>query len=198
MSEQTEGRCIAFAGERRVASGPLQAVAEAAKRELEENPDASILVFDAVTSASVEVDFRGSVADVLARLPGEESAADSGRGPGRPKLGVVPREVTLLPRHWDWLNSQPGGASVSLRKLVEAAIRANAGKDRRRRSRDSAHRFMMVMAGDRPGFEEATRALFAGDRDRFETMIGEWPDDIRVHAAELAAGAFEFDADAAE
>lgn len=113
------------------------------------------------------------------------------RGPGRPKLGVVAREVTLLPRHWEWLNGQPGGASVALRKLVDEARRANDGKDRVRQAREAAYRFMSVMAGNERGFEEATRALFAGDRERFEEFVASWPADVRDHAKRLAAAAFE-------
>ncbi len=74
------------------------------------------------------------------------------RGRGRPKLGVVAREVTLLPRHWDWLNAQPGGASVALRKLVEQARRANGDADRARAAREAAYHFMSAMAGDLPAF----------------------------------------------
>lgn len=112
-------------------------------------------------------------------------------GPGRPKLGVVAREVTLLPRHWQWLSSQPEGASVVLRKLVEEARRANAGKDGVRRSQEAASRFMSVMAGDAPGFEEAARALFAGDAERFDQRVEGWPADLRDHARTLARVALE-------
>jgi len=112
-------------------------------------------------------------------------------GPGRPKLGVVAREVTLLPRHWQWLSSQPEGASVVLRKLVEEARRANAGKDGVRRSQEAASRFMSVMAGDAPGFEEAARALFAGDAERFDQRVEGWPADLRDHAGTLAGVALE-------
>ena len=115
----------------------------------------------------------------------------AGRKPGRPKLGVVPREVTLLPRHWEWLAAQPGGASVALRKLVEHASRANQSQDRIRKSRESAYRFMTAMAGNDPGFEEALRALFAGNHERFEQEIAEWPRDIQAHARKLAAPSFE-------
>ena len=84
-----------------------------------------------------------------------------------PKLGVVAREVTLLPRHWQWLGSQPGGASVAIRKLVEAARRANQEVDQRRQTQEAAYHFMSAMAGNLPNFEEASRALFANDRGRF-------------------------------
>jgi hypothetical protein len=140
------------------------------------------------------VDFRGTPEQVLKRLAANAEAQaapdrEAPRGPGRPKLGVVAREVTLLPRHWDWLNSQPGGASVALRKLVEEARRANEGKDRVRRSQEAAYRFMSALAGNEAGFEEATRALFAGNRQRFDVEVASWPADVREHAQKLAAEA---------
>jgi hypothetical protein len=102
---------------------------------------------------------------------------------------VVAREVTLLPRHWSWLASQPGGASVALRKLVEHGMRANAGKDRVRTSQNAAYRFMSTMAGNRQGFEEAARALFKGDRATLDRLVAGWPADIRDHLNTLAADA---------
>jgi hypothetical protein len=119
-----------------------------------------------------------------ARAPTE--ALDEPRGPGRPKLGVIAREVTLLPRHWDWLGTQPGGASVALRKLVEEARRTNGAKDRRRAAQEAAYRFMSAMAGNLPGFEEATRALFASDRRRLSDLVAAWPADVRDYAIQLA------------
>ena len=104
---------------------------------------------------------------------------------------MVAREVTLLPRHWDWLGTQPGGASVALRKLVEEARRVNADKDRLRQSQEAAYRFMSPMAGHLPGFEEATRALFAPDAARFHALIAPWPNDVREHTTTLAAQVFE-------
>src|SRR4030081_990893 len=144
---------IAFEGDRRIASGGLREVARAAKVTLDERKQASIVVFDGRTSSPIEIDFRGSIDDVLARLPDipgtpavlDDAALPAPRGPGRPKLGVVAREVTLLPRHWEWLNTQPGGASVALRKLVEAARRANGDMDRSRAARDAAYHFMSAM-----------------------------------------------------
>jgi hypothetical protein len=154
----------------------------------------SVLIFDDTTSELVDVNLRGTAADVLKRLkqatgprPSDVPEPEGPRGPGRPKLGVVAREVTLLPRHWDWLNSQPGGASVALRKLVEEARRVNRHKDRVRASQDAAYRFMSAMAGNLPGFEEATRALFAGKRERFEAEVEAWPVGVREHARKLAA-----------
>jgi uncharacterized protein len=190
---------IAFDGDRRIASGNLREVARAAKQALQRNKDASILVFDGTTSGPIEIDFRGTVDDVLARLPAGEAAAASidaelelppSRGPGRPKLGVVAREITLLPRHWDWLAQQTGGASVAIRKLVEQARRSGEDRDRIRQAQEAAYRFMSVMAGNKPHYEDAIRALFADDRPGFGKLIAGWPVDIRDHALTLAERAF--------
>jgi hypothetical protein len=186
--------CIAFKDARCIAAGELAEVAPKAKTAVDNGEQ--VLIFDDTTSEAIEVDFRGTAEDVLQRLgqtDSEQAACvpDAPRGPGRPKLGVVAREVTLLPRHWDWLNAQPGGASVALRRLVDEARRANEGKDRVRQSQEAAYRFMSVMAGNRPGFEEATRALFAAHRERFDQLIEPWPRDIRDHARKLATIALE-------
>jgi hypothetical protein len=130
--------CTAFVGTRQIASGMLAVVALKTKAVIDEGEHAPILIFDDLTSEQIELDFRGTAEDVLQRLgettregtpaaAGAQPEPEAPRGPGRPKLGVVAREVTLLPRHWDWLNGQPGGASVALRKLVEEARRANEG-----------------------------------------------------------------------
>lgn len=198
MDVSHHSRCTAFEGTQCVASGELAQVALKAKGVVDGGKQ--VLIFDDITSEAIEVDFRGTAADVLSRLARSESQeteaapgyeADAPRGPGRPKLGVVAREVTLLPRHWDWLNAQPGGASVALRKLVETARRANEGKDRVRQAQEATYRFMSAMAGNQPGFEEATRALFANDEGRFDQLTEPWPIDIRSHARKLAAVAFE-------
>ena len=189
MSSEGQVRCTAFAGFRRVASGDLAQVAASTKEVIDGGEQAPVLIFDDVTGEQIEVDFRGSCEDVLERL-GEATETAAPRGPGRPRLGVVAHEVTLLPRHWEWLSSQPGGASVALRKLVEQARRENADKDRLRRSQEAAYRFMSALGGDLPGFEEATRAFFAGDRARFELQLEPWPVDVREHAKKLAAAVF--------
>jgi hypothetical protein len=187
-----ERQCIAFAGTRRVACGSIAEVAAAVRRTLDSSPEAVVLVFDAATSVPVEIDLRGSVEDVLSRLSAEEepAAPEPRRSPGRPRLGVVGREVTLLPRHWEWLNAQPGGASVTLRRLVEEARLSGGAEERRREARESAYRFMFAMAGNEPGFEDATRALFAGDRDAFEALSASWPADVGSHARCLAEPAW--------
>jgi hypothetical protein len=176
----------AFEGERRLAFGPLAEVALAVKR-VEGRAFAPIAVFSDSTGRAVDLDLRGSDEDVVARLAETPApAAETPRGRGRPRLGVVAREVTLLPRHWEWLNAQPGGASVALRKLVDEARRANGDRDRQRAARDAAYHFMSAMAGNLPNFEEASRALFADDRTRFVSQIAGWPADIRDHVVKLA------------
>jgi uncharacterized protein len=181
--------CTAFEGTRLIAAGDLQHVALKAKEVVDRGECAPLLLFDDATSEVIEVDFRGSAADVLHRLF-PTPVAEEPRRPGRPKLGVVAREVTLLPRHWEWLNTQPGGASVALRKLVEDARRNNASKDKVRQAQQAAYRFMSTMAGNEPGFEEAIRALFALNSHRFAECISGWPPDVRHHAKKLADVAF--------
>jgi uncharacterized protein len=184
-----ETQCIAFAGDRRIAKGGLQAVALAVKAAVEAAEPEPILIFDAATSAPVELDLRGDARDVAARYAAPASPAGERKGPGRPKLGVVAREVTLLPRHWEWLASQPGGASTALRKLVEAARKAEETSPRR--AQEAAYRFMLAVGGDLPGYEDATRALFAGDAAGFKELTAAWPAGVRDHARELAASTFE-------
>jgi hypothetical protein len=189
MTETTIPSFSAFAGAKLLASGPLAEVAIAIKIATGAIAD-PIILFDNATGRSLDLDLRGSHRDIVARLPqppaAEPEPAAEPRGRGRPKLGVVAREVTLLPRHWDWLGSQPGGASVALRKLVDEARRAHGDRDRQRAARDAAYHFMSTMAGDLAGFEEASRALFAGDRRRFTELVANWPVDIRDHVVRMA------------
>jgi len=177
--------CIAFAGTDLLAKGELIAVVRAVKAALDGGTDRSIALLDAATSRPVEINFTGTEDEVLQRIPRAPV-----RSAGRPKLGVVPREVTLLPRHWEWLAKQPGGASVALRKLVELASRDAREADTMREARDAAYRFMHELMGDAPGFEEASRALFAGDGERFNSLVAEWPVGVREHLLALAGPAF--------
>jgi hypothetical protein len=181
----------AFAGQQRLITGSLADVALAVKRA--DTAPEPIAIFDDRSGRAVDLDLRGSDAEILARLPQDTSADTPAepapcepRGRGRPKLGVVAREVTLLPRHWEWLNAQPGGASVALRRLVDDARRASGDKDRAREAREAAYHFMSATAGNAPRFEEAARALFADDRRRFASLIADWPTDIRDHIVALA------------
>jgi len=190
----------AFEGTRRLASGPLEEVGVRAARAAARARD-PILVFADATGQVVDLDLRGSeqeirdrARDQAAHLAGATEAAETDgnprRGRGRPRLGVVGKEVTLLPRHWAWLSAQPGGASATLRRLVERARKEGEARGQTRRARDVVYRFMSAMAGDRPGYEEALRALFRGDRDGFNRRIAGWPPDVREHVVRLSAEAF--------
>jgi len=194
---------VAFEGSQCLARGSLAQVALQYKAAVDARPFARFMVFNASTSEIIDLDHRGTPEDVLARLLASAGTQPEGldpqdplgteaskplapAGPGRPKLGVVAREVTLLPRHWAWLASQPGGASVALRKLVEQARRDGQTQDERRQSQEASYRFMSAMAGSLEGFEEAARALFAADPVRFATLISSWPADIQMHLLQLA------------
>ena len=159
----------AFSGFDHLASGSLAEVYAACR-----DHDGA-LIFDTET---------GRVVDIDPRFP---PTADAVR-PGRPKLGVVPREVTLLPRHWDWLATQPGGASVALRRLVEEASRNPRAQQRARR--DAAYRLATVLVGNAPGYEEAIRALYAGQAEEFAAHIESWPADVRRQLERMTAEAF--------
>lgn len=193
--------CAAFAGTKLLASGSLLDVAAETKDRLDKTKDISVLIFDD-NSELVEIDFRGSKEAVVERIKSAQAAAGhtaehtsehtvehkddtqkSGRG--RPKLGVVSREITLLPRHWDWLSQQPGGASVTIRKMIDAARKQDEVPARARKAREVTYKFMSAMAGNEANFEEATRALFAGDHARFDELIQPWPVDLKDHIKRL-------------
>ncbi len=173
---------IAFVGPRRLVHGPLREVLPVLKTRYEKDAGETLLVFEVETGKQVDFDLRGTLAEVLERA--DASGEGGPRGPGRPKLGVVGREISLLPRHWDWLEAQTQGASGALRRLVEQALKHQPGKQRAARVRAALAKILSVLAGDRPHYEEATRALFAADVARFESLIAKWPKDIHAYALE--------------
>jgi len=175
---------IVFAGFKRIAQGRTADVL--AQLRGHKDDDTPYLVFDEQTGEPLDFDVHNR-AGAVTPAASAEAHDEAPRGVGRPRLGVVAREVTLLPRHWDWLNRQPGGASVALRRLVQEASRVNADRDAVRASREATYRFMTAIAGALPGFEEATRALFAGEHERFEALIDAWPADLRTHLQKLSA-----------
>lgn len=196
-NDLTHFYCTAFLGVAVVASGSLQHVVSTVKDTLDDRDLTQLLIFDDATGKQIDVDFRGNTDDVLKRLgeqfgvlPGTEVNHQTTRRVGRPKLGVVSGEVTLLPRHWEWLKSQPGGASVTLRKLVEEARRAGGKQSKIQESQEATYHFMTAMAGNFHQYEEALRELYAGDLDSFYHFIDDWAPDIRDHIKRLAANAF--------
>lgn len=184
MSSVPDPTLTAFAGFERVAAGSRAEVIAQLRLRADAQP---VFVFDDATGERLDLDLRE---DASAAPGGPGADEQTTRGVGRPKLGVVAREVTLLPRHWDWLSRQPGGASVALRRLIDEARRVHADRDAQRASRESAYRFMSAIAGDLPGFEEAARALFAGEGTRFAELVSAWPEDVRAYLQQLAAAAW--------
>lgn len=181
---KSEPAYVAFAGARRVAAGTLPEVLPVLKRRFDRDRSETILVFEVETGRQVDFDLRGSLEEALARV-----VPAVPRGPGRPRLGVTSREVSLLPRHWDWLEQQPNGISPAIRRLVEQAINSQPGRDRARQIRAALSNFLSAVAGDRPNYEEACRALFARDTARFEVLIARWPKGIREFAVHRATEA---------
>jgi hypothetical protein len=199
MNATNQRICAAFIGDNLVAEGDILHVALQLKAMFSDSSANSFLVFDQ-DGSQIDIDLRGSDDEVSARLnirfvrPVQADSLDASsesaqRGVGRPKLGVVAREVTLLPRHWDWLNKQPGGASVALRKLVEEAKKTHADRDSIRQSQEAAYRFMSAKAGNYEGFEEASRALFRSDRAMFSQYTSSWPEGVQYFARKLAEAA---------
>ena len=167
----------AFSGDRLIAFGPLADVLGASKAHVDSSEDPRLLIFEDKTGRQIDFDFSGTLDEVLERaLP-----APPRTGPGRPKLGVVSREVSLLPRHWEWLEAQPQGISAGLRRLVDEARKRHPGEQRARKGREALSKFMSAMAGNLANYEEATRALFASEHARFEELIAGWPEDIHAH-----------------
>ena len=196
-AESQPRRCIAFIGHRCVAAGPMAEVADALRDAAAPELRDSVLVFDEATGEVLDVDPRARM--IVALRCGVRSEQESepkaegvgSRGPGRPRLGVIPREVTLLPGQWEWLDTQPGGASAALRRLVHEAKRASPGKDRARQAQEAVYRFMTAMAGDFPGFEEALRAFYRRDEEKFRGLVQSWPKDIRDQVNRFVAAAQE-------
>jgi hypothetical protein len=162
----------AFLEDRVIAAGVREEVTRLIEDRFAAGDHSDIRVFEDETGRVTDLDYWGAGA-----------SAPQPRGRGRPKLGVTAREVTLLPRQWDWLAGQPGGASATLRRLVDEARRSGASATRERR--DAVYRFMQATCGDRAGYEEALRALYRGETDRFSELVSGWPDDIRAYIARL-------------
>ncbi|MFC4452523.1 DUF2239 family protein [Deinococcus sonorensis] len=173
-----------FQGHTHIVTGTLTDMLHRTQRYAEQPGGAPLLIFEDHTGRQLDFDFRGDIKAILAReVPPAPRA-----GPGRPKLGVVSREVSLLPRHWDWLEQQRGGASATLRRLIDEARRHDAGPERERQRQEAAGRVMTALAGDLPGYEEASRALYAGRTDLLAEHTAAWPPDVRAYVLRLAAG----------
>lgn len=177
----------AFAGQSLVATGTLEVLLPKLKSLHETDAAASVLVFEDATGKQADFDLRGTMEDVLARA----MPAPARQGPGRPRLGVVSREISLLPHHWEWLETQPNGASAAIRRLVEEARKRDPEAQKARLAKDATVRFLTSMAGNLPGYEESTRALYSANLDAFQREIGNWPKDIRDHALKMSEPIFQ-------
>lgn len=176
--------CTAFTGNQRVASGPMATVILAAKAWMLDHPGAPCLVIRDDTCQVVDLE-GASLPEVATPRP-----AQAKPGRGRPRLGVVAREVTLFERHWTWLKAQPGGASAMLRRLVDEACRAEDPEEAARLAQERAHRAMAILAGGVSTYEDALRALYASDAQTFRTFVRDWPRDVRDYIFTMAAPAF--------
>ena len=183
----------AFEGLKILAQGDLSEVVLKVKRKLgKEANNNDILIFSDSTGRSMDFNFQGNESDVLKRLEvfTQERSSKTESGPGRPKLGVISREVSLLPRHWEWLANQPMGASAALRQLVEEGIKKSSGGSELKAAQERTYKFMSALAGDLPGYEEALRALYKKDKAVFSDCIQHWPADIKMHTQHLAKPVF--------
>jgi hypothetical protein len=181
---EDEKTLTAFVSNKMLASGPLDEVIPVLKSQFDRDAGTPMLIFEDQTGRQVDFDLRGPLVGVLERaLPPRVRA-----GPGRPKLGVTAREVSLLPRHWEWLEQQPNGASAALRRLVDQARKSEPGEQRVRMGIEAAGRFLSAMAGNLPGYEESTRALYGRNAERFDELIRDWPQDIRLHVQRMVRG----------
>ncbi|MEK6749951.1 MAG: DUF2239 family protein [Pseudomonadota bacterium] len=183
----------AFDGFKIISQGSLEVVALDVKRHLKAHRDARILIFSDTSGKQMDFDLSGTEKEVLERLkifkPQEPPVQPS--GPGRPKLGVITREIALLPHQWEWLSNQTGGSSVALRRLVDEKINSGTlGKDKVKQMQEAAYSFLSAIAGDFPNFEEAIRFLYRRDKKKFKELISTWPNDVATHAMALANTSF--------
>jgi hypothetical protein len=192
MTNDNPQQYSAFDGHQLFAQGSLEEVVLEVKRRTRAAPESRILVFSDSTGKEMDFDLSGSEKEVLQRLKiytSAEPVSLASPGPGRPRLGVVAREVSLLPRHWEWLSTQSGGASAAIRRLVEDARKNTGDRELVKKAQERAHKFMTGIAGDLPGFEEALRALYSRNRKKFKEQISAWPSDVKTHALRMAGPA---------
>lgn len=164
--------CTVFENDEVLLRGSETEVRQAVRRARAVRPLGKLIAFFDDNGEDFEVEYvPPGTADAIPEPLVEENLV---RKAGRPRLGVVAREVTLLPRHWEWLETQPSGPSAALRRLVESARRDSAPADRTRRSVEATYRFLYTMVGNTAFFPELCRALFRRDWERFDAQLGSW------------------------
>jgi hypothetical protein len=189
---KSEFTYTAFGNGKLIVHGGLDDVVTKIKRWYDKYSNGTLLVFNDFTGKTMEFDLRGSEKEVLQKiemfLP-QEIVVVSAR-PGRPKLGVVTREVSLLPQHWEWLASQPEGASAALRKLVEGAKKNLVMKESVKQVQERAYKIMSILAGDLPQYEEALRSLYRRNEENFKQHIASWSPDIKDYVMKTVEPVF--------
>lgn len=190
---ETLNTYTAFEDHKILSQGSLEDVVLKVKKRFEKSPESQIVIYSDATGKSMDFNFQGSEKEVLKRLEvytTPENSNEVSSGPGRPKLGVISREVSLLPKHWEWLATQSGGASNTLRKLVEENMKKNSSVNSVKAAQERTYKFMSVEAGDLENYEEALRALYRKDKERLSSEIKTWPRDVQKHILELAKPVF--------
>ena len=192
-TKQNQRTLTAFQNEHMLTTGQTWEVAIALKAAMKVDRESEFLCFDDQSGAFIDLDLSGSYEDIIARYKPAEPKQQKNKHAkaGRPNLGVVSKEVTLLPRHWEWLNQQESSASATLRKLVETAIKLNSHEELARQAKAKTDRFMIAMLGDEINYENAARALYRGDEVQFRDLIRRWPADLRHHVMRLSAPVFQ-------
>jgi hypothetical protein len=173
--------------------GDLSEVVLKIKDHIGKAENTTITVFSDATGKTIDFNFQGTKKDVQKRLDvfvSESSLTNTITGPGRPKLGVISREISLLPTHWEWLSTQPGGASAILRRLVDEARKKSLNTPSIKSIQEKTHRFISAIAGDLEGYEEVLRAMYRKDEDQFLIHMSSWPNDLKTHALFLSKGMF--------
>ncbi|MES2802482.1 MAG: DUF2239 family protein [Bdellovibrionota bacterium] len=181
-----------FAGFKIISQGNIEEVAIATKKYLKKEDDVRLLIFSDLSGKQMDLDLSGADKDVIDRLSVYKAAeaSVSVSGPGRPKIGVKPREVSLLPLHWEWLSTQSGGASATIRRLVDEKMKAPTPKDKIKQTQESVYTFLNSIAGDLTNFEDAIRFLYRQDEAKFKDAIADWPKDLKKHTLTLSRGVF--------
>lgn len=181
----------AFDGSKIISQGTLAHIALSLKQKTREQKTATLLVFSDLTGRQIDIDLSGTDKQVLDRLKvysPQELQANTGAG--RPKLGVMPREISLLPNHWEWLLNQDGGSSAVIRNLIDEKMKSRS-KDKVKSAQETTYKFLSAIAGDLPNFEEAIRFLYRKDKKKFSELISSWPKDIIKYSMMLASDVFE-------
>ena len=168
-----------------IGQGELTDVALAAHRFLRTHPDQSALILQDSTCQIIDLDLSGDEA-LLERKANHYPIRS--QAPVPDSKDPITGEITLLPRHWQWLAEQGGNASATLRRLIDEARRDPKQKadNECRRRQQLTYRFCQALCGDFQGYEDALRALYAADKDSFKTHISTWPADFALRAEALA------------